>query len=158
MKHSDTIFKTLAGACLSAALCAGSAMAQTTAPADPALDAAVKAATATAPPRESTQPALDSTAKAPSATSVSDDKLNQFADAYVAVQKVQKESTDKAANTTDPAAAQAAAAELQTKMKAAVEKNGMQVEEFNQIAQLMLTDLDLRAKVAEKVQARIGKT
>ncbi len=39
-------------------------------------------------------------------------------------------------------------------MVEAVERQGMKVEEINRIADLMTTDLSLRTRIAEKVQAR----
>lgn len=84
-------------------------------------------------------------------TNVSDAMLEKFADAYMAVQEIQKEAGQSAS------AASSSGGDVQVKMKAAVEQTGLQVEEFNQIAQQMVSDLDLRARVAEKLQARAGR-
>lgn len=87
---------------------------------------------------------------APATTSsFSDSTLDKFASAYVAVQVIQNQAAGSTSSTPEPARN-----DLQAKMKTAVEQSGLQVEEFNQIAQQMVTDLDLRSRVAEKVQAR----
>lgn len=83
---------------------------------------------------------------------ISDATLEKFADAYMAVQEIQKEAGQSAS-----AASSSGSGDLQVKMKAAVEQTGLQVEEFNQIAQQLVSDLDLRARVAEKLQARAGR-
>lgn len=85
------------------------------------------------------------------ASSFNDSTLEKFANAYVAVQGIQNQAAGSTSSTPEPVSS-----DLQTKMKAAVEQSGLQVEEFNQIAQQMVTDLDLRSRVAEKVQARSG--
>ena len=87
---------------------------------------------------------------------VSDAKLNQFADAYVAIVAIQTEANSERSAPQDADATKAKEVALQSKMQNAIEKSGLQVEEFNQIAQRSVTDLDLRAKLAEKVQERNG--
>ncbi len=93
-------------------------------------------------------PLPDSTSAAPAAA-VDEVKINQFADAYVAVQTIQKNAAAQPTTTQDPQA-------TQTLMVNAIKKSGLQVDEFNQIAQLMNTDLELRNKIAGKVQERDG--
>ncbi len=88
----------------------------------------------------------DSTAPAKPVDEV---KINQFADAYVAVQAIQKNAAAQPTTAQDPQTTQAL-------MVNAIKKSGLQVDEFNQIAQLMNTDLELRNKIAGKVQERDG--
>lgn len=85
---------------------------------------------------------------------IDDAKLDQFADAYLAIQAIQKETAEKQAATKDPNAISSLTSEAQSKMSNAVVAAGLQVEEFNQISQLMLSDMELRNKVTAKVQAR----
>ena len=105
---------------------------------------------------QSTAPAAADTAAAPSspAATVDDSKLEKFADAYVAIQGLQKEAATAPSASPDATAAQQKQAELQGKMADAVQKSGLQVNEFNEIAQAMVTDVDLRQRVIAKVQQR----
>lgn len=105
---------------------------------------------------QSTATSPDATNASPStaAPAVDDKKLEQFADAYLAIQALQKEAATQQSATKDPNAAQQQQSELQGKMTDAVQKSGLQVNEFNQIAQAMVTDVDLRQRVIAKVQQR----
>jgi hypothetical protein len=106
--------------------------------------------------------ALNNNASLDSASSTSaavdDSKLEKFADAYVKIQVIQQESTAALKSTSDPTAAQQQQAEVQNKMAEAVQTSGLDVNEFNQIAQAMTTDSNLRAKVVAKVQQRNQST
>jgi len=131
MKHLNRAY--LLGAALTAALALGSAstFAQSTAPAS-----------------------VDDTTAPSTTTTVDDAKLEKFADAYVAIQGLQKEAATAPSASPDAAGAQQKQAELQGKMADAVQKSGLEVNEFNQIAQAMVTDVDLRQRVIAKVQQR----
>jgi hypothetical protein len=101
-------------------------------------------------------PASDAlTVDSTTSTVIDDTKLDQFAEAYVAIQAIQKDAVAKQSTSSDPAAAQQQS-EVQGKMAEAVQKSGLQVNEFNQIAQAMVTDADLRAKVIGRVQQRVN--
>ena len=103
------------------------------------------------PPLTTQEPASPA---APAATSVSDTKIDQFATAYLAVQSIQSQTSQQLAATTDTKKADDLKANAETAMIQAVEKSGLQVDEFNQIASQMASDLTLRNKVLEKVQQR----
>jgi len=111
---------------------------------------------AQAPPEETGPPvsAQEPAAEAAPATAVPDAKIDQFAAAYVAVQSIQTQTSQQLAATTDTKKADDLKATAETKMVEAVQKSGLQVDEFNQIAGLMASDLTLRNKVLEKVQQR----
>lgn len=140
-----------------AALYSAGALAQNTLPSTPTPGADV---TQSRPTESSAAVAPEEAATAATpttATKVSETKLNQFADAYVAIAEIQNDAkTERTEGAENPEALKAREAALQTKMQTAIEKSGMQIEEFNQIAQQSMTDLDLRAKLAEKVQQRNG--
>lgn len=108
------------------------------------------------PPEETGPPisAQAPDAKAPPAATVPDAKIDQFATAYVAVQSIQAQASQQLAATTDTKKADDLKANAESQMIKAVEKSGLQVDEFNQIASLMASDLTLRNKVLEKVQQR----
>lgn len=129
MKHSHSI----AALIVTLTLGAAAVHAQTTSP-------------STAAPADATT--------APTSTKIDDKKLDQFADAYLRVQSLQKEAAAQQSAPTDSNAAQQKQNELQTKMMDAVQQSGLQVNEFNEIAQAMVTDVDLRQRVIAKVQQR----
>lgn len=86
---------------------------------------------------------------------IADAKVDQFAAAFVEVQKIQAAANQELGTATDDTQATAVKAKAEKKMIEAVEREGMQVEEFNRIADLITTDMALRARVAEKVQKRV---
>jgi hypothetical protein len=87
-------------------------------------------------------------------TQIADEKVDQFAAAFVAVQDIQVKATQQLNTAKDDQQATEVKATAEKQMVEAVERQGMKVEEFNRIADLMTTDLSLRTRIAEKVQAR----
>jgi hypothetical protein len=85
---------------------------------------------------------------------VEDSKLDQFADAFVVVQEIQRNALERLATTTDEQTASQLKAKAESDAIAAVEKAGLPLVEFNQIAQAMMTDVTLRDKVASRVAQR----
>ncbi|HKE95900.1 MAG TPA: DUF4168 domain-containing protein [Povalibacter sp.] len=102
------------------------------------------------PPAEITAPATP----AEPTVQIPDTKVDQFAAAFVAVQDIQTQATQQLSAAKDDQAATAVKADAEKKMIEAVQKQGMEVEEFNRIADLMTTDLSLRARIVEKVEKR----
>jgi hypothetical protein len=92
------------------------------------------------------------------ATPVDQKKVEQFADAYVQVQTIQQKANADLQTATDPAQADQVKTAAQTEMIAAVERTGLQLEEFNQIVASMAADTDLRSRVSAEVQKRMGGT
>ena len=102
---------------------------------------------------DETMPPATTQATPPEA--IADTKVDQFAAAFVEVQKIQAEANQELGTATDDTQATAVKAKAEKRMIEAVEREGMQVEEFNRIADLITTDMALRARVAEKVQKRV---
>jgi hypothetical protein len=101
-------------------------------------------------------PALSPDAQG-TAAAIDDKKIDQFAEAYVAVQKIQQNAAselDSAAG--DPAKQQQTQAKVENEMIAAVERTGLKLDEFNGIVQTMTADANLRAKVVAKIRERMG--
>jgi hypothetical protein len=91
------------------------------------------------------------------AGAIDEQKIDQFADAYVAVQKIQANAASELDKTgDDPAKQQQAQAKVESEMIAAVERTGLKLVEFNGIVQTMTADADLRAKVVAKIRERMG--
>jgi hypothetical protein len=99
-------------------------------------------------------------APAPNATDsstagpIEDKKIEQFADAYVAVQKIQQKAATELQSAKDPAQADKVKATAESDMIAAVERSGLQVPEFNKIVERMASDTEVRSRVAAKLQER----
>ncbi len=91
-------------------------------------------------------------------TAVTDTKLNQFADAYVAVQKVQKEASTELSSDADASKTQQVQTEAQARIVDAIQKNGLQLDEYNQIAQLINADDDLRTRAVQQIQRKATAT
>ena len=94
----------------------------------------------------------DATAGGP----IEDKKLDQFADAYLAVQTIQQKAATELQSAKDPQAADKVKATAESDMIAAVERSGLQVPEFNKIVERMASDTEVRSRVAAKLQERGG--
>jgi hypothetical protein len=99
----------------------------------------------TTPPESADEPAV-----------LDDKKIEQFADAYVEVQTIQKKASADLAAAQDTKSADSVKTKAESDMIAAVERNGLQVDEFNQIIESMASNTEVRNKVAAKVQERSG--
>ena len=89
-------------------------------------------------------------------TPLDDRKIEQFADAYVAVQTIQSKAAQELSATTDPAKQQQKQQAVESEMIAAVEKTGLKIDEFNGIVQNLSADADLRARVVAEIRERTG--
>ena len=85
---------------------------------------------------------------------IADAKVDQFASAFVAVQDIQAKATEELSAAKDDQQATQVKAAAEQKMIEAVKREGLEVEEFNRIADLMTTDMELRSKVVEKVERK----
>lgn len=120
-------------------------------PADPAQEAA--------PTRKPAQP--DTAMPAPGTTAavpLDDKKIEQFADAYLAVQTIQQKAASELQTAQNPAQADKVKAAAETDMIAAVERSGLQVDEFNRIVETMASDTNVRSRIAAELQERSGGT
>ena len=88
--------------------------------------------------------------------SIPDEKINQFADAYLAVQTIQQKAATELQGAKDPEEANKVKATAESDMIAAVERTGMQVPEFNRIVEMMASNNEVRSRVAAKLQERSG--
>ena len=88
------------------------------------------------------------------AAPLEEEKINQFADAYIAVEEVHVNAAAELKKAPDPAAANEVRANAETRMIQAIERTGLHLQEFNQIVELCALDPALRARVANKVEER----
>jgi hypothetical protein len=108
-------------------------------------------------PAQQQDPAQATTPESTATTeSLPDEKINQFADAYLAVQTIQQKAATELQTAKDPEAANKVKASAESDMIAAVEKTGMQVPEFNRIVEMMASNNEVRSRVAAKLQERSG--
>ena len=111
------------------------------------------------PPADSASPAepgtpVQESVPGASAAQLDDQKIEQFADAYVAVQTIQQKAASELQNASDPAQADRVKSTAENQMIAAVERSGLKVDEFNQIVETMASNNDVRQRVAAKIQER----
>lgn len=92
----------------------------------------------------------------PEVALLEDKKLDQFADAYVAIERIHLQAERALATSPDTETASRVEQEAQIAMVQAVERSGLVVEEFNQIATLAELNPDLGAEVARRVDMRRG--
>jgi hypothetical protein len=102
-------------------------------------------------PGAATEPSESATT---TAGPIEDKKIEQFADAYMAVQTIQQSAATKLQAAKDPAEADKVKATAESDMIAAVERSGLQVPEFNKIVERMASDTEVRSRVAAKLQER----
>ena len=96
--------------------------------------------------------ATDTTTAGP----IEDQKIEQFADAYLAVQTIPQKAAADLQGAKDPEQADKVKATAESDMIAAVERSGLQVPEFNRIVERMASDTEVRSRVAAKLQERSG--
>jgi siroheme synthase (precorrin-2 oxidase/ferrochelatase) len=85
------------------------------------------------------------------ATQVDDQTIEKFAAAYQDVSDIQTKAVAAMHATNDPQEQQRIKNDAEKQARAAVESKGLAAEEFNRVAQLMLTDQQLRQKVLSKL-------
>ncbi len=100
------------------------------------------------PPAESVTPPSKEVAP------LADEKIDQFADAYLAIEEIHAQAAAELEHATDSKSANEVKANAESRIIEAVERSGLRLEEFNQIAELMTIDMELRAKIADRVEKR----
>ena len=114
----------------------------------PACSAVAQVEEPAAPPPETATP------PPPEVAPLEDKKIDQFADAYLAIEEIHAKAAEELERTPDPKSANRIKATAEAQIIDAVERSGLRLEEFNQIAELMTHDLALRAKIASRVEQR----
>jgi hypothetical protein len=89
------------------------------------------------------------------ATALTDETIDTFVDAFVAVQEIREDFTERLHSASDEAEAQAMQQEAQEKMMQAVEESGMSVQEYNEVAMALQNDPELMQQVQEKAADRM---
>jgi len=92
--------------------------------------------------------------QAPSGGEVDEQSLQGFADAYAAVQDIRRELTQELSSAQDESQAREIQQQAQERMVRAVQDAGLTPQEYNQIAQQMNSDQELRERVQEALSER----
>jgi len=88
------------------------------------------------------------------APEVSDAQVEAFVDAYVAVNDVREEYTERLQNAEDQEQAQQLQQEANDAMSDAIAESGMDVEEYQEVAMAVNADPDVREQVTEMLEER----
>jgi len=88
-------------------------------------------------------------AQQPEPVDVSDQQLEQFADAQVEIAGIQQDFSGRLQNVDDPEKAHELQLKANEQMTQAVEEAGLDVESFNQIAMAIQNDPELQQKLTE---------
>jgi len=86
---------------------------------------------------------------------VSQSDVESFVDAYMAVQGINQEYTQKLQAVEDPEEATELQQEAQTKMQEAVSDSGLSISEYQQIANQAGQDEELRGQIEEALAAQV---
>ena len=91
----------------------------------------------------------------PATAALTEQTVDTFVDAFVAVQEIREDFTERLHSASDEAEAQAMQQEAQEKMMRAVEESGMSVQEYNEVAMALQNDPALMQQVQEKAADRM---
>lgn len=91
-------------------------------------------------------------AQEPEQIEVSDQQLEQFADAQTEISSIQQEFSGRLQGVEDPEKAHELQLEANEQMTEAVEEAGLDVESFNQIAMAIQNDPELQQKLTELLE------
>ncbi|WP_024327178.1 DUF4168 domain-containing protein [Thioalkalivibrio sp. AKL19] len=86
---------------------------------------------------------------------LSEEDIDTFVTAFVAVQEVREDFADRLQNAEDETEAQSMQQEAQDEMVNAVEDAGMSVEEYNEVAMALQNDPELMQEVQERAEAQL---
>ncbi|MFW5815943.1 MAG: DUF4168 domain-containing protein [Wenzhouxiangella sp.] len=83
---------------------------------------------------------------------VSDQQLEQFADAQTSIIEIQQDFSERLQGVEDPERAQELQVEANEEMTSAVDEAGLDVESFNAIAMAIQNDPELQQRLTEMLQ------
>lgn len=106
------------------------------------------------PPQEQQPPQEEQTQPMPQeqeVPDVSEEQIDQFVEAHIAVNDVREEYTDQLQEAEDQEEAQQLQQEANQAMTSAIEDTGMDVEEYEEVAMAVNADPDVRNEVMERL-------
>lgn len=90
----------------------------------------------------------------PEAAPLEAEKIDKYADAYLAIEEINEKATQELAKVADPAAAHRVKADAEGAMIEAIERTGLKLQEFNEITEIAATDPALRGRIEARVKER----
>lgn len=90
----------------------------------------------------------------PEAAPLEDRKLDQYADAYLQIEEIEKQASAQLQEAKEPAAAVAIKEKAEGAIIEAIERSGLKLDEFNQITEVASLDEGVRLKIVDRVQKR----
>lgn len=91
----------------------------------------------------------------PASAMLTEQTVDTFVDAFVAVQDVREDFAERLGSATNESEAQAMQQEAQVEMLQAVERTGMSVQEYNDVATALQNDPELLQQVRQKAEERM---
>ena len=91
----------------------------------------------------------------PYATDVSEDDVDSFVEAYMSVQEINQDYTQRLQDVEDSDQATQLQQEAQTKMQDAISESGLSIAEYQQIANQAGQDDELRSQIEEALTSHI---
>ncbi len=88
--------------------------------------------------------------KTPATAAMTEQTVDAFVDAFVAVQEIREDFAERLQSASDESEAQAMQQEAQAEMIQAVEQSGMSVQEYNDVAMALQNDPELMQQVQER--------
>ena len=86
---------------------------------------------------------------------LSEEQIDTFVSAFVAVQEVRNDFSERLQGAEDESEAQSMQQEAQDEMVQAVEDSGMTVEEYNEVAMALQNDPELMQEVQERAESQL---
>jgi hypothetical protein len=105
---------------------------------------------------EPAAPPVEATPIPPQVAPLEEGKLDQYAVAFVAIEKIEQDAKARLSQAKDPVQKQEIRAGAEDQIFEAVERSGLQLNEYNQIAELAAKNDALRAKLESKIERRRG--
>lgn len=90
----------------------------------------------------------------PEAASIDDEQLDRYADAYLSVEAIRAQAAAQLAETKDATLVDEIKAKAEGEILQAIERSGLTLDEFNQVAELEKIDDKLRGRIEESIERR----
>jgi hypothetical protein len=90
----------------------------------------------------------------PETAPIEDEKLDQYADAFVDIEQIKGEASAALESAEDAAAAVAIKEKAEGAIIEAIERSGLKLDEFNQITEVAALDRGVRRRISDRVEKR----
>jgi hypothetical protein len=90
----------------------------------------------------------------PEVAPLEEKKLDQYADAYLDIEQIEVEASAEIEKAENQAAVVAVKEKAEGAIIEAIERNGLKLDEFNQITEVAALDDDVRRRISDRVEKR----